>query len=188
MPVPQILALPGMESILNSTMTGKLSKVKYSSRYALALFYDKVETDVILNLNEPETGAHYISDDPIFCYASVDGKKKSIESPTSVVFHTKVPWGIKHLETPIPEVEKILIEHYKSRYPNWPQPVSVKCLRWRYSQVFEPFEGCPKAVILKEKPLLIAAGDGFVHRSGFDTCIDSAFEVSQIISTKMSTW
>ena len=146
----------------------------------------KLNSEVILNKSLTDTGAHYISDDPIFCYAAIDGLKKGLNSaPTSVVFHTKVPWGIKHLETPIPEVEKILIGHYKKRYPTWPEPVSVKCLRWRYSQIFKPFEGCPKTVILNENPLILAAGDGFMQRSGFDTCLDSGFNTAEILLNKL---
>ena len=118
MPVPQIFTLPGMDSILKPEIKQKLEKVEYSSRYALALFFDKFEADVILANN---SGAHYIKDDPIFCYAAINTVRRGCEGqlekvPTSVVFHTKVPWGIQHLEDPIPEVEKELIEHYKSRY------------------------------------------------------------------------
>merc|ERR1711997_367993 len=166
MPVPQILQLPGMDQIIKPETKENLSNVVYSSRYALALFFDKTESSVILNSSLPETGAHYIGDDSVFCYAAIDGKKKGIDSPTSVIFHTKVPWGIKHLETPLKEVEEILLNHYKKRYPDWPLPTSVKCLRWRYSQTYKPFNGCPKAIVLNENPLLIAGGDGFMHKSG----------------------
>ena len=113
MPVPQILQLPGMDQIIEPETKENLSKVSYSSRYALALFFDKTEPDVILNSELPETGAHYIGDDKIFCYAAIDGKKKGIDSPTSVIFHTKVPWGLKYLETPLKEVEEILVNHYR---------------------------------------------------------------------------
>ena len=91
-----------------------------------------------------------------------------------MVFHTNVPWGIKNLEVPLPEIEKILLKHFKDRYPNWPEPKSVKCLRWRYSQIYKPYENCPGAVILNEKPLIIAGGDGFVEKSGLSCCLDSA--------------
>ena len=186
MPVPQILQLPGMNAILDSSMKENLEKVSYSSRYALALFFNKAEPGVILNKTAPETGAHYISDDPIFCYAAIDGKKKGLaETPTSVIFHTKVPWGIKHLEKPLKEVEQILLDHCKQRYPEWPEPANVKCLRWRYSQIFKPYEGTPKAVILSESPLIVAAGDAFMPRSGFDTCIDSAKTTSEILINKL---
>ena len=179
MPVPQILALPGMNSILDSTMTGKLSKVNYSSRYALGLFYD-TSLDFL-------NGTQYTKSDEVFAFVSNDpSKRQNPNQPISVVFLTTTSWGLKHLETPIPEVEKILTEQYKSRYPNWPQPSWVKCQRWRYSQVLQPFEGCPKAVILQDKPLLIAAGDGFVAQNAtVDGCIASAHSVMDILKSKL---
>ena len=115
MPIPQILQLPGMDQILDKKTTEKLSNVRYSARYALALFFDKIEPEVVLNSSMPETGAHYIGDDSIFCYAAIDGKKKGIDSPTSVIFHTKVPWGIKYLENSLKEIEEILVKHYRYR-------------------------------------------------------------------------
>ena len=75
MPVPQILQLPGMEAILSNSLTENLAKVQYSSRYALALFYDNYEAQVQLNQSIHDTGAHYISDDPIFCYAAIFPRK-----------------------------------------------------------------------------------------------------------------
>ena len=175
-----------METILDNALTESLSKVQYSSRYALALFYDKYEDRVQLSQKINDTGAHYISDDPIFCYAAIDGLKKELKSPTSVVFHTKVPWGIKRLETPIPEVEKMLVAHYKKLYPNWPQPNSVKCQRWRYYQVSTPFPGCPHAVTLNEAPLLLAGGDAFVEEfATVDGCIASAIKMSELLIAKM---
>ena len=113
MPVPQIVNLSGMNSILSNDLKNKLSKVEYSSRYALALFFDKFEENVMLS-NDPKVGAEYISDDSIFCYAATNGLKRGLETefqkvPTSVIFHTKVPWGIKHLDMPLPEVEKVIL-------------------------------------------------------------------------------
>ena len=74
---------------------------------------------------------------------------------------------------------------FRQRYPNWPEPSSVKCLRWRYSQVHQPYENCPKAIILNENPLLIAGGDGFMPKSGFDSCLDSASAITDILNDKL---
>ena len=131
MPIPQILQLPGMKEIIDSETSEKLSKVQYSSRYALALFFDTYEEKISLDTDPKihhQTSAEYISDDPIFCYAAIDNVKRGFEDinhPTSVVFHTNVPWGIKNLEVPLPEIEKILLKHFKDRYPNWPEPKSL---------------------------------------------------------------
>ena len=191
MPVPQILELPGMSEIINSETSEKLSKVQYSSRYALALFFDTYEEKISFDNSDPnihQTSAEYISDDPIFCYAAIDNAKRGLvglQHPTSVVFHTNVPWGIKHLEDPLPEIEKILLKHFKEKYPRWPEPKSVKCLRWRYSQIYKPYQNCPGAIILNEKPLIIAGGDGFTEKSGLSCCIDSAQTISNFLENNL---
>ena len=86
------------------------------------------------------------------------------------------------MDTPIPEVQKMLLEETQKYLPT---PNSVKCQRWRYSQVKSAYEGCPKAVILCEKPLIIAGGDGFVSNNAVvDDCIVSANKIAQILSEK----
>ena len=82
-------------------------------------------------------------------------------------------------------MNKILIDHYKQVYPSWPEPISTKCLRWKYSQTFKPYEGCPKAIILNEKPLIIAGGDGFMPKSGLSCCLDSAEEIVALLETNL---
>ena len=52
--------------------------------------------------------------------------------------------------------KKILVDKYKKLYPDWPEPKSVKCQRWRYSQVSKAFPGKPRGLILNETPLLLA--------------------------------
>ena len=192
MPVPQILELPGMNTIIDSETRENLSKVQYSSRYALALFFDTYEEKISLETNSDpnshQTSAEYISDDPIFCYAAIDNVKRGfagLKNPTSVVFHTNVSWGIKHLEVPLPEIEKILLKHFKEKYPSWPDPKSVKCLRWRYSQIYKPYQKCPGAIILNEKPLIIAGGDGFMEKSGLSCCLDSAQNIVTFLENNL---
>ena len=58
-------------------------------------------------------------------------------------------------------------------FPNWPQPVEVKCQKWRYSQVTNSFEGSPGCVVLNKEPLLLVGGDGFSN-SNYDGCLVSA--------------
>merc|ERR1719400_1536673 len=91
MPVPQILQLPGMDQIIDSTMTEKLTNVNYGSRYALGLFFDEPDASVLLDEKIPSTSVQYTKDDPVFCYAAIDGIKKGLDSPTSVMFHTRIP-------------------------------------------------------------------------------------------------
>ena len=183
MPVPQILQLPGMEKILEKSMTEKLSTVQYCARYGLALFFDKHEDCMTIG----QHGTDYLQDQ-VFYYVSQDPQKRlgSTDNPTSIVFLTDSKFGSEYLETPIPEVEKMLVSHYKKLYPNWPQPNSVKCQRWRYSQVSTPFPGCPHAVTLNEAPLLLAGGDAFVEEfATVDGCIASAIKMSELLIAKM---
>ena len=39
--------------------------------------------------------------------------------------------------------------------------------------------------VLNENPLLIAGGDGFMHKSGFDACLDSASAIVDILKNKL---
>lgn len=60
------------------------------------------------------------------------------ESPDvgpSVVVHTSVPFGIEHLECDMEKVQKLILEHLRDVLPGLPEPASIKCHRWRYSQV-----------------------------------------------------
>lgn len=175
MPVPQIVQLAGINEILEKDTLEKLNQVEYSCRYAMALFYNDHQPDVALNAQK--SCAKYMTDHPVFCYAA----SKS-NGPTSVTFHTSVPFGIKHMEEESLEtMEEKLKGHIFDLYPDWPRPDSVKCQKWRYSQVLKPYQSSPGAIVLKEKPLLIAAGDGFAARSGFDACLDSAHKVLDLI-------
>ena len=75
----------------------------------------------------------------------------------------------------------MMIDHLKEVIPNLPEPSSTKCHRWRYSQVSNPAEGVYGCIALCSSPLLIAAGDGFVH-SNFDGCVESALSVVEMFS------
>ena len=69
MPIPQIINLPGMGSILSSEVSEKLSNVQYHSRYALGLFYE----EQFLNENFiPEVEGYKKLNNSIFSYVSHD--------------------------------------------------------------------------------------------------------------------
>ena len=182
-PVPQILQLPGMNTILDNSLSENLSKVQYCARYGLALFFDNNEDCITIG----QQGTEYLKDQ-VFYYVSQDPQKRlgSTRDPTSIVFLTDSKFGSEYLETPIPEVEKMLVAQYKKLYPDWPHPNSVKSQRWRYSQVSTPFPGCPHAVALNEAPLLLAGGDAFVEEfATIDGCIASAIKMSELLIAKM---
>lgn len=49
--------------------------------------------------------------------------------------HTSVPFGLEHLEEDTEEVQPLILEELDQLLPGLPQPVGIKCQKWRYSQV-----------------------------------------------------
>lgn len=94
----------------------------------------------------------------------------------SIVAHSSVPFGIKHLEQNLSDIENIMLEYLQMELPGLPKADKTKVIRWRYSQVRNGYEGGPGNVVINDSPLIICAGDGFSH-SNFDGCIDSAQSV-----------
>ena len=196
MPVPQICAL--VDSSIPKKVASGLSAVSYSSRYAMALFYDRPGDFIGM----PDgVCAKYINNDPILRYMSVDTLKRQSgckmtvnkdiriiinhflsdnQGQVSIIFHTSVPFGIKHVEKTPDDVKPLMLDAIKKLFPEWPEPTSVKCQKWRYSQTSTPYEGEPGCVPLHDKPLLLAGGDGFT-KSGFDGCIASAESIAAFI-------
>ncbi|XP_065699662.1 renalase isoform X3 [Patagioenas fasciata] len=182
MPVPQILQLQGdLLSMINGSQKQQLECVSYSSRYALGLFYEAgTRIDV-------PWAAQYITDNPCIRFISIDNKKRNIESPEvgpSVVVHTTVTFGSEHLDADPAEVQRLILHHLERLMPSLPKPASVKCQKWRYSQVTKAVLNCPGHMILHTQPLLICGGDGFTH-SNFDGCIDSAMSLAEAVKSHL---
>ncbi|KAM6203354.1 renalase isoform 2-T2 [Sarcoramphus papa] len=178
MPVPQILQLQGdIVNIINESQKQQLESASYSSRYALGLFYEAgTRIDV-------PWAAQYITDNPCIRFISIDNKKRNIESPEigpSVVVHTTVTFGSEHLDSDPAEVQQLILSHLERIVPSLPKPASVKCQKWRYSQVTKAVPGCLGQMILHTQPLLICGGDGFTC-SNFDGCIDSAMSLAEAV-------
>uniref|UniRef100_A0A1B6K8M7 Amine oxidase domain-containing protein n=1 Tax=Graphocephala atropunctata TaxID=36148 RepID=A0A1B6K8M7_9HEMI len=172
MPVPQLLLLEGtIKSELNADLVDNLKSVTYSSRYVLILFF-------LDQINE-QWGAQYIDKDPIFRYVSIENvKRNESEGLCAVVLHTTVGYGLKHVDDNIPDVEQMLMSQVKVLFPSWPEPKSVKCHKWRYSQVINPYPGSPGCLLVSATPPLLVGGDGFVG-SNFDNCVQSAKAVCE---------
>ena len=199
MPVPQILELISSSNLNTGNsnnnengelLASQLKSVQYSSRYAIALFYDcdsdKGKEAIWKNIKlQNDACAKYITGDSIFRYVSLDSYKRSNDKvdqtksdggvimPVSVVFHSSVPFGIEHIEKTTEEVQPLLLRRINELFPSWPKPTAVKCQKWRFSQVQTAYPGGSGCIKLSEKPLLIAGGDAFTH-SNFDGCIRSA--------------
>ncbi|KAJ8264388.1 hypothetical protein GJAV_G00148580 [Gymnothorax javanicus] len=182
MPVPQILQLQGdVCSLIDERQRKKLEAVSYSSRYALGLFYD-----ASASIDVP-WAAKYIGDNPCIRFISIDDKKRNLDSSDcgpSVVVHTSVPFGVRHLEETKEEVEPLILEELEKVLPGLPQPISIKCHKWRYSQVLTAVADCPGQMTLSSSPLLVCGGDGFMH-SNFDGCVESALKLMEVLKSSL---
>lgn len=73
------------------------------------------------------------------CFKSTSSLSSFLsESPEigpSVVVHTTVTFGSEHLDSDPAEVQQIILSHLQRILPSLPEPSSIKCQRWRYSQV-----------------------------------------------------
>ncbi|XP_037761650.1 renalase isoform X8 [Chelonia mydas] len=181
-PVPQILQLQGdIVNIIKESQKQQLESVSYSSRYALGLFY---EAGTWIDV---PWAAQYITNNPCIRFISIDNKKRNIDSSEfgpSVVVHTSVPFGIAHLEWDKEKVQPIILDQLENIMPGLPKPTSIKCQKWRYSQVTKAIPSCPGQMTLHMKPLLVCGGDGFTH-SNFDGCIDSAICIVEALKTNL---
>lgn len=181
-PVPQILQLQGdVGSLMGKNQRRMLEAVSYSSRYALGLFY-KADTRI-----DVPWAAKYVSNNPCIRFIAIDDKKRNLALKNcgpSVVVHTSVPFGIQHLEEEKDGVQPIILEELEKVMPDLPQPDSIKCQKWRYSQVTRSVADCPGQMTLHSQPLLVCGGDGFTH-SNFDGCIESALKVFEVLKSSL---
>ncbi|XP_021237553.1 renalase isoform X3 [Numida meleagris] len=109
---------------------------------------------------------------------------KSPEVGPSVVVHTTVTFGKEHLDSDPTEVQRLILSHLKSLLPFLPKAASVKCQKWRYSQITKAVPNCPGQMILHAQPLLICGGDGFTC-SNFDGCIESAMSLAEAVKSHL---
>lgn len=182
MPVPQILTLLAHQ--LPPEVERNMNSVTYSSRYAMALFFDQSPEFVKLGGG---TCAKYFEGDEILRYMSVDSLKRNSgdSEMTSIVFHTTVPFGIGNVERSNEEMGSVLMSKIRQMFPDWPEPKSTKCHKWRYSQASQTYPGAPGCVVISHSPLLIAGGDAF-SKSVFDGCISSAESIVQAVNENIS--
>ncbi|XP_026170708.1 renalase [Mastacembelus armatus] len=178
MPVPQILELQGdLRRLLSVQQKQQLDQVVYSSRFAVALFFSP---DVALSF---PWAARYVSDNPCIRYIAVDARKRNIDIPgcgPSLVVHTSVPFGLQHLEQDKEDIQPIVLHELHRLIPGLPQPNSIKCHKWRYSQVLTSVPDCPGHMTVLDRPLLVCGGDAFSH-SNFDGCVESALSMLRVL-------
>ncbi|XP_052532848.1 renalase isoform X3 [Tympanuchus pallidicinctus] len=109
---------------------------------------------------------------------------KSHEIGPSVVVHTTVTFGKEHLDSDPAEVQQLILSHLENLVPSLPKAASVKCHKWRYSQVTKAVPNCSGQMILHTQPLLICGGDGFTC-SNFDGCIESAMSLAETVRSNL---
>lgn len=181
LPAPQLLQLKGdlLSSIDSQTMTD-LSTVRYSSRYALGLFYDPVTVQSSPAAFTSPWAAKYWDHD-VVRYTCWDQLKRGVsaeQSGATLLVHTSVPFGIMNLEVEKEEVKGLVCRVVDQLIPSLPTPSHSYLLRWRYSQVVEKFPGSCDFLVLSHEPLIIATGDSF-SGSNFDNCLRAALASSE---------
>ena len=192
MPVPQILSLGGnLVQSINPDTKSKLESVRYSSRYALGLFYGDSSvgpsTPSHTPTPAPEWSAKYF-DDPVVRFASwgLTGSGDSnvqtaAAAGRSLLVHTGVPFGIQHLEADKSTVEDLIIDRLTTLIPGLPDATHSHLIRWRYSQVSQAYPGTPGSVVLSHDPLVVATGDGFTG-SNFENSIGAALSTTTFVT------
>ncbi|XP_043568332.1 renalase isoform X2 [Chiloscyllium plagiosum] len=177
MPAPQILQLQGhIETLISESQRLQLETARYSSRFALALFYEAGT-----RISVPWV-AKYIVNNPCIRFISIDNKKRNSESPEvgpSIIIHTTVQFGAQNMQKDKEEVEPLILEQLQQILPGLPKSIGIKCHKWRYSQVINSIPNFRGQMTLKEQPLLVCGGDGFTH-SNFDGCTESALTILDV--------
>ncbi len=173
LPVPQLLQLQGdvFES-MDEDIHSNLSSVKYSSRYAIGLFYDEcVDT---------AWSSKYIND-PNIAFASWNtAKRGDVSSRGTLSVHSTQSFGRDHMEDDREVVKALMIEHTNRMFPGLPTPTYSYLLPWRYSQVTQAYPGEPGCVVLSHDPLVVATGDGFIG-SNYESCVKCALATSNTV-------
>lgn len=173
-PVPQLLALEGgIKTIIHKQpeILANLESVSYSTRFVLGMFFNQ---PVSLGVS---WASKYITTDPVIRFLSVDNVKRGRpDLPTSVLVHSTVKFGLENINKTHEEMKPKMLAAVKSLHPTWPEPESVKSLKWLYSQVHQPYPETPGSLELHKSPLLVAGGDAF-SSSNFDGCVESAISI-----------
>ncbi|XP_055360212.1 renalase isoform X2 [Betta splendens] len=133
MPVPQILQLQGdLVPLLSVQQKQNLERVVYSSRFAVALFYSP---DVAFGF---PWAARYVTHNSCIRYITVESRRRNTADSgrgPSLVVHTSVQFGLEHLDRDKEDIQPVILQELYRLLPDLPQPMSIKCHKWRYSQL-----------------------------------------------------
>ena len=180
-PVPQLLPLLGEAAAsLDAPTRAALDGVEFSARYALSCFYGTESAPIFAR--ELDWVSRYVpkDEDDALVFLSHDSAKRSAATPPSLLAHTSVPFGLKHLRagTPDDDVQADLLARLSKLLPWLPPPERVALHAWKNSQVRAPLELPGGAAALLgggTTPPVVLAGDAFAPLgSRFDGCAQSA--------------
>ncbi|XP_026575716.1 renalase isoform X3 [Pseudonaja textilis] len=194
-PVKGMVVKEGADNFVTPQGSSSIAKHYLNKAADADVFYNHHVTQICLKDGKWEVGTSTGFSD---CFDTViltmpvpqilqlqgDIATKSPDIAPSVVVHTTVSFGAEHLEWDKAKVQQLIINELKAIMPQLPEPASIKCQKWRYSQVTEAFSGSPGQITLQAKPVLICGGDGFVH-SNLDGCIDSALSVVKALKASL---
>ena len=168
-PIPNLFEIEGNISQLISPKFNILNEVKYSKRFAIALFYlEKIHF---------QNAMTYIKDHPFIRFISVDTQKRgfSHQNGTTILIHTSAPFGLEHSNSSEEDVKRIVLNEFRNIYPRLSTPDYTYCHKWEISQAIKTLRNPVNdfSMVLCEKPLVILGGDIFTQ-SGLNGCILSA--------------
>lgn len=185
LPVPQFAGVPTTEGIVSGNFLDEaragqvfdnLLRVQYFPSFSLGLFYPG---QTLLNL---DWKWKYFPESELVRFVAVDSLKRGDPTaPTSVCVQSQRWWAREHLDLSKAEALPLLLAEVRRLLPGLPEPTSLICHKWRFSQIRSPYPGLPGAVLLQQNPLLLAAGDSFTY-SNLAGCLDSAREAVSLFT------
>mmetsp|Transcript_39662 Transcript_39662/g.88903 ORF Transcript_39662/g.88903 Transcript_39662/m.88903 type:complete len:390 (-) Transcript_39662:186-1355(-) len=205
-PPPQVLGASkfGMRgSFMQHTadeVTAGLKKVEYSSRFAVAYFFDKAK------VSWPFSWTVQYFDKGDVRYVAHDSARRhsTDEAMISVLVHSGVPLGIElqEEEDPFPTAAARLLRDLEAKLPElpWAGAEGTKIHKWKYSQVYKGFggaklapdwvwpvegsqEAAPGCVPLfrSDKALGLLCGDAMAPAGNFEGCVYSAHKAAEAL-------
>jgi len=176
LPVPQILQLGGEipARLQQQGLLSSLQQIQYSTRFVLGMFYNRAHVPLGVNW-----AVNYVAEHPVIRYVAIDNEKRGRgDLPTSVMVHSTVAFGGKHMDRTPSDMEETLRQAVRDMFPEWPEPEEVKTLKWLYSQVHEGYPGSPGSLTISSSPPLVMGGDAFT-KSNFEGCLESARSIAR---------
>lgn len=195
-PGPQMLAMlttgdgaAWLDAGIEGELRSSLESLQFSSRYALSLFFDAPAAQAFEQ--NIDWVASYPEGDPTIVFLSLDSAKRGASTPPTLLAHSSVPFGLKHVKAGSPEsdVQDEMMAAVRRRLPWLPHPIGARLYTWEVSQVRHPMAGLPNnRACLRVRPPpaaaaaardgwcppLVLAGDALsVHGSRFDGCVNS---------------